>query len=34
MQKTSDKIQLPFIIKTSPESGNRVNLSQHNKGHI
>ena len=33
-EKASDKIQLPLIIKNSPESGNRVNLPQHNKGHI
>ena len=29
-----DKIQHPFMIKNSPESGHRGNLHQHIKGHI
>ena len=33
-EKAFDKIQHPFLIKTSPESGHRGNLPQHNKGHI
>ena len=33
-EKTFDKIQHTFMIKKSPESGHRGNLSQHNKGHI
>ena len=33
-EKTSDKIQHQFMIKSSPESGHRGNISQHNKGHI
>ena len=33
-EKASDKIQHPFMIKKSPESENRGNLPQHNKGHI
>ena len=33
-EKASDKIQHPFMIKNSPESGHRGNLPQHNKGHI
>ena len=32
-EKAFDKIQ-PFMIKNSPESGHRGNLSRHNKGHI
>ena len=33
-EKAFDNIQHPFMIKNSPESGHRGNLSQHNKGHI
>ena len=33
-EKAFDKIQHPFMIKNSPESGQRGNLPQHNKGHI
>ena len=33
-EKASDRIQHPFMIKNSPESGYRGNLPQHNKGHI
>ena len=33
-EKAFDKIQHPFMIKYSPESGHRGNLPQHNKGHI
>ena len=34
-EKSSDKVQHPFMIKkkTSPESGHRGNITQHNKGH-
>ena len=32
-KKTFDKIQHPFMIKNRPESGQRVNLPQDNKGH-
>jgi len=30
-EKAFDKIQLPFMIKNSPDSGNRGNILQHNK---
>ena len=33
-EKAFDKIQHPFMIKNSLESGHRGNLAQHNKGHI
>ena len=33
-EKAFDKIQHPFMVKNSPESGHRGNLPQHNKGHI
>ena len=36
-EKAFDKIQHPFMIKkkkTSPESGHRRNIPQHNKNHI
>ena len=33
-EKAFDKIQHSYMIKNSPESGNRGNLPQHNKGHI
>ena len=33
-EKAFDKIQYPFMITNSPESGLRGNLPQHNKGHI
>ena len=33
-EKAFDKIQHPFMIKNSPESRHRGNLSQPNKGHI
>ena len=33
-EKASDKIQHPFMIKISPESRHRRNISQHNKMHI
>ena len=33
-EKAFDKIQHSFMIKKSPESRNRGNLPQHNKGHI
>ena len=33
-EKAFDKIPPPFMIKTSPESRQRGNLPQHNKGHI
>ena len=33
-EKAFDKIQHPFMMKNSPESGHRGNLPQHNKGHI
>ena len=29
-----DKIQYPFMIKTTQQSGSRRNISQHNKSHI
>ena len=37
VEKAFDKIQHPFMIKkkkNSPESGQRRNIPQHNKGHI
>ena len=33
-EKTSDKIQHPFVIKTLQKNGHRRNLPQHSKGHI
>ena len=33
-EKAFDKIQHPFMIKNSPESRQRRNVPQHNKGHI
>ena len=33
-EKAFVKIQHPFMIKNSPESGHRGNLPQHNKGCI
>ena len=33
-EKAFRRIQHPFMIKNSPESGHRGNLPQHNKGHI
>ena len=33
-EKASDKIQHPFMVKNSPESGHRRNPPQHNKGHL
>ena len=33
-EKAFDKIQHPFMIKTSPESRNRRNIPQHNKSDI
>ena len=33
-EKAFEKIQHPFMIKNSPESGHRGNLPQRNKGHI
>ena len=33
-EKAFDKIQHPFMIKNSPESRNRRNIPQHNKGYI
>ena len=33
-EKEFDKIQHPFMIKNTQQSGNRGNMPQHNKGHI
>ena len=33
-EKAADKIQHPVVIKNRPESRQRVNLPQHNKGRI
>ena len=33
-EKAFDKIQHPFMIKNSHQSGYRGNISQHNKGHL
>ena len=33
-EKAFDKIQHPFMVKTSPESRNRRNIPQHNKSYI
>ena len=33
-EKAFDKIQHPFMIKNSPESRNRRNISQHNKSYL
>ena len=32
--KAFDNIQHTFMIKNSPENDHRVNLPQHNKGHV
>ena len=32
--KAFDKVQHPFIIKKTQQSGNRGSIPQHNKGHI
>ena len=32
--KAYDKIQYPFMMKNSQQSGNRGNIPKHNKGHI
>ena len=34
IEKSYDKIQHPFMIKNSHQSGYRGNISQHNKGHL
>ena len=33
-EKDFDRIQHPFMIKTSPESRHRNNIPQHNKSHL
>ena len=33
-EKAFDKIQHPFMIKSTPESRNRRNIAQHNKSYI
>ena len=33
-EKAFDKIQHPFMIKNTQQSGNRGSIPQHNKGHI
>ena len=33
-EKAFDKIQHPFMVKNSPESGHRGNPPQHNEGYI
>ena len=33
-EKAFDKIQHPFLIKNSQQSGNKGSIPQHNKGHI
>ena len=33
-EKAFDKIQHPFMIKNTQQSGNRRSIPQHNKGHI
>ena len=33
-EKAFDKIQHPFLIKNTQQSGNRGNIPQHSKGHI
>ena len=34
VEKVFDEVQHPFLIKNSPESGNRRNIPQHNKAYI
>ena len=34
VEKAFDKVQHPFMIKNTQQSGNRGNIPQHNKGHI
>jgi hypothetical protein len=33
-ERTFDKIQCPFMIKSTEETRNRRNIPQHNKGYI
>ena len=33
-EKAFDKVQHPFMIKNTQQSGNRGNIPQHSKGHI
>ena len=33
-EKASDKIEHPFMIKNSQQSGSRGNILKHNKSHI
>ena len=33
-EKAFDKVQHPFMIKNTQQSGNRGSIPQHNKGHI
>ena len=33
-EKAFDKVQHPFLIKNTQQSGNRWNIPQHHKGHI
>ena len=33
-EKAFDKVQHPFMIKNTQQSGNRGSIFQHNKGHI
>ena len=33
-EKAFDKMQHPFLIKNTQQSGNRGSIPQHNKGHI
>ena len=34
VEKTFDKVQYPFMIKNTQQSGSRGSIPQHNKGHI
>ena len=34
VKKAFDKVQHPFMIKNTQQSGNRGNIPQHSKGHI
>ena len=33
-EKAFDKVQHPFLLKNTPQSGNKGSIPQHNKGHI
>ena len=34
VEKAFDKVQHPFMVKNTQQSGNRGSITHHNKGHI